>query len=176
MMISIIDYFINRRSLEDGNALLGRDWIFIFHYYNFFFFPCTFSLPSCSLKMSVSSYMLCISAGGTCSPSKWSFNGTVCTGAGNSMGRCHCRWELLLNQSVKPHHLPQQMIQKNPFGEAKWAFYVPPSKTRGRARACAHTRAAASQVRGVCFSESPDVDLSSEKRFASFIFIGIILE
>lgn len=25
MMISIIDYFINLRSLEDGNALLGRD-------------------------------------------------------------------------------------------------------------------------------------------------------
>lgn len=83
--------------------------------------------------------MLCISAGGTCSPSKWSFNGTVCTGAGNSMGRCHCRWELRLNQSVKPHHLPQQMIQK-PLWRGKVSFLCTSSKTRGHTHAhpCTH--------------------------------------
>lgn len=54
------------------------------------------------------------------------------------MGRCHCRWELRLNQSVKPHHLPQQMIQK-PLWRGKVSFLCTSSKTRGHTRARTRT-------------------------------------
>lgn len=59
------------------------------------------------------------------------------------MGRCHRRWELRLNQSVKPHHLPQQMIQK-PLWRGKVSFLCTSSKTRRgthtRTPVCTHKR------------------------------------
>lgn len=51
------------------------------------------------------------------------------------MGRCHHRWEVRLNQSVKPHHLPQQMIQK-PLWRGKVSFLCTSSDWRRRT----HTR------------------------------------
>lgn len=59
------------------------------------------------------------------------------------MGRCHRRWEPRLNQSVKPHHLPQQMIQK-PLWWGKVSFLCTSTQTRGgtytRARTHGHAR------------------------------------
>lgn len=86
------------------------------------------------------------------------------------MGRCHRQWELRLNQSVKPHHLPQQMIQK-PLRRGKVSFLCTSAKTK-RTHTLTHTRAAASQVRGVCFTESPDVDRSSESHFTPLFFLS----
>lgn len=52
------------------------------------------------------------------------------------MGRCHRRWELHLNQSVKPHHLPQQMIQK-PLRRGRVSFLCTSAKTK---TTCKHTQ------------------------------------
>lgn len=81
MMLSIIDDFINRRSLEDGNALLGGDCIFIFHY--------NISLPVAPVSSHIR-VLLCISAGAASLPPNDALMG-VCSGAGSSMGRCHRR-------------------------------------------------------------------------------------
>lgn len=120
MMISIMDYFINRRSLlkMEMRCWEGTDGFL-------FFFLSPFPVaPKCAFHLTLECALHKCRWNSPAPPSsKWSFNGTVCTGAGNSMGRCHCRWELRLNQSVKPHHLPQQMIQK-PLRRGNVSFFM----------------------------------------------------
>lgn len=62
------------------------------------------------------------------------------------------------------------MIQK-PLRRGKVSFLCTSAKTK-RTRTLTHTQAAASQVRGVCFTESPDVDQSSESHFTSLFFLS----